>query len=81
VKGSGAGAVLHLLLATGGPMVKTAVVPPELNPVASDIVSRNCDPFGYGNCGIEYEPLPLLKADAGTAIAFPPELLIWQASG
>ena len=57
---------MQLLFATGGPTVKTAVVPPELNPVASDIVSRNCLPFGYGNCGIEYEPLPLLKADAGT---------------
>jgi hypothetical protein len=43
-------------------------VPPEPNAVASDIVSRNCVSFLNGNCGIVYEPLPLLKADAGTDI-------------
>ena len=59
---------MQLLFATGGPTVKTVVVPPEPNPVASDIVSRNGVPFANGNCGIEYEPLPLLKADAGTDI-------------
>jgi hypothetical protein len=44
------------------------VVPPEPNPVASDIVSRNFVPALNGNCGIEYEPWPLLNADAGTDI-------------
>ena len=44
---------LQLLFATGGPTVKMVDVPPEPNPVASDIVSRNCVPFLNGNCGIE----------------------------
>jgi hypothetical protein len=43
-------------------------VPPEPNAVASDIVRRNCVLFQNGNCGIVYEPLPLLKAEAGTDI-------------
>ena len=42
------------------------VVPPEANPVASDIVSINFVPLAIGSCDIEYEPLPLLNADAGT---------------
>jgi len=50
----------------GEPTVKMVVVPPEPNPVASDIVSRNCDPVSYGICGIKYEPVPLLNADVGT---------------
>ena len=68
---------MQLLFATGRPTVKTFVVPPELNPVASDIVSRNCSPFGYGSCGIGYEPLPLLNADAGTD-TFCGGLLNWE---
>jgi hypothetical protein len=55
-----------LLFATGAPTVWVVDVPPEPNPVASDIVSRNSVPFLYGNCGIEYEPPPLLNDDAGT---------------
>lgn len=43
-------------------------VPPEPNAVASDIVSRNCVAFQNGNWDIVYEPLLLLKADAGTDI-------------
>lgn len=57
-----------MFFATGSPTVKVVVVPPEPNEVASDIVSRNCVPLVNGNCGIEYEPLPLLKADNGTDI-------------
>ena len=58
--------VLQLFFATGAPTVWIVDVPPEPNPVASDIVSRNCVPSLYGNCGIEYEPWPLLNDDAGT---------------
>lgn len=60
--------VLQLLFATGAPTIKTFVVPPEPNPVASDIVSRNCVPLLSGICGIEYEPFPLLNAESGTDI-------------
>lgn len=68
VKSTDAPVVLQLLLATGLPTFKMGDVPPEPNAVASDIVSRNCVSFLNGNCGIVYEPLPLLKADAGTDI-------------
>jgi hypothetical protein len=57
-----------LFFATGAPTVKTVVVPPEPNEVASDIVNKNWVPFVKGNCDIEYEPFPLLKADVGTDI-------------
>jgi hypothetical protein len=60
--------VLQWLFSTGEPTVKVVDVPPEPNPVLSDIVSRNCIPVGNGNGDIEYEPLPLLNADAGTGI-------------
>jgi len=60
--------VLQLFFATGSPTVRIVVVPPEPNEVASDIVSKNRVPLLNGNCVIEYEPLPLLKADAGTDI-------------
>jgi hypothetical protein len=62
--------VLQLLCATGAPTLKMVDVPPEPNPVASDIVSRNCVPSLNENCDIEYEPLPLLNADAGTDMLF-----------
>lgn len=65
--------VLQLLFAIGAPTVKTVVVPPEPNPVASDIVSRNFVPLLSGICGIEYEPFPLLNADAGTD-------MLWRVS-
>ena len=57
---------MQLLFATGAPTIKMGVVPPEANPVASDIVSINFVPLAIGSCDIEYEPLPLLNADAGT---------------
>ena len=56
---------MQLLFATGGPTVKIVVVPPEPNPVASDMVSRNFVPVTNGSCDIEYEPLPLLNAEFG----------------
>jgi hypothetical protein len=58
--------VLQLLFVVGFLTVNMSVVPPEPNPVASDIVSRNCAPVDNANCGIEKEPSPLLKADDGT---------------
>jgi len=61
---------LQLLSAIGAPTVRTVDVPPEPNPVASDMVSRNCIPFVNGNCDIEYEPLPLRNADDGTDILY-----------
>lgn len=60
--------VLQLLFETEAPTVKTFVVPPEPNAVASDIVSRSCVPILNGNWGIEYEPWLLLNADDGTGI-------------
>jgi hypothetical protein len=45
-----------MLFATGAPTVKKLVIPPVLNPVASDIESTNSFPSIIGNCGIEYEP-------------------------
>jgi hypothetical protein len=45
--------VLQLLFATGLPTDNTSVVPPEPNPVASDIVSRNCVPVDNDNGDIE----------------------------
>lgn len=68
VKSTDGPVALQLFLATGLPTFKTGDVPPEPNAVASDIVSRNCVLFQNGNCDIVYEPLPLLKADAGTDI-------------
>jgi len=62
--------VLQLFFATGSPTVNTVVVPPEPNDVASDMVSTNCVPLEKGSCDIEYEPFPLVKADAGTDILF-----------
>jgi hypothetical protein len=70
-------AVLQLLFALGVPTVRRFVVPPEPNPVASDMVSRNCVPLANGNCEIEYEPLPLLNADDGTDI-LSRGLRIWE---
>lgn len=68
VKSTDAPVVLQLFLATGLPTFKMGDVPPEPNAVASDIVSRNCVAFQNGNWDIVYEPLLLLKADAGTDI-------------
>jgi hypothetical protein len=45
--------VLQLLFVTGFPTVNWFVVPPEPNPVASDIVSMNSVPVFNDNCGIE----------------------------
>lgn len=58
----------QLLFAIAFSTVNSFVVPPEPNPVASDIVSRKCVPTANVNDGIVYEPLPLVKADAGTDI-------------
>jgi hypothetical protein len=68
VKSTDGPVALQLLLAIGSPTIKMGDVPPEPNAVASDIVRRNCVLFQNGNCGIVYEPLPLLKAEAGTDI-------------
>ena len=57
---------MQLLPPIGAPTVKTIVVPPDANPVASDIVSANFVPLVSGSGDIVYEPLPLLNADAGT---------------
>jgi hypothetical protein len=46
------------------PTVKIFVDPPELKPVASDIVKIICWPFGNG-IWTGNEPLPSLKAEAG----------------
>lgn len=46
------------------PTVKTVLVPPVPNPVASDIVRRKSLPFSIGS-GSENVPLPLLNALAG----------------
>jgi hypothetical protein len=61
---------LQLLFAIGAPTVRTVDVPPEPNPVASDMVSKNCIPFASGNCDIEYEPSPSRNADDGTDILY-----------
>lgn len=42
------------------------VIAAGLYPVESSTVSRNSVPLASGNCGIEYEPWPLLNADGGT---------------
>jgi hypothetical protein len=55
-----------MLFAIGAPTVRMVVVPPEPNPMASDMVSRNCVPLASGNCDIGYEPFSPLKADDGT---------------
>lgn len=66
VKSGDTTVVLQLLFATGAPTVKTDVVPPEPNPVASDMMSINGVPLFSGICGTENEPLPLLNAESGT---------------
>ena len=58
--------VLQVLFAIGAPAVKSVVIFPEPNPRASDIDSTKSSPFPIGNCGIIYEPFPLLNADDGT---------------
>jgi hypothetical protein len=57
---------LQLFPPIDAPTVKIIVVPPDANPVASDIVSANLVPLVSGRGDIVYEPLPLLNADAGT---------------
>lgn len=47
--------------------VKTRVVPPALNPVASDMTITNCEPFAMGSWK-EYDPCPLLNALSGIEI-------------
>jgi hypothetical protein len=49
------------------PTVSRGVVPPELKPVASDIVNKNCEVAGIWS-SIEKDPDPLLNADIGNEI-------------
>jgi hypothetical protein len=49
------------------PTVSKGVVPPELKPVASDIVNKNCDVACIWS-SIEKDPDPLLNADIGIGI-------------
>lgn len=49
------------------PTVSTGVVPPELKPVASDIVNKSCADCGIWS-GIENDPVPLLNAEVGIEI-------------
>lgn len=47
--------------------VNRGVVPPELKPVASDIVNKNCVVAGSCSC-IENNPAPLANADVGIEV-------------
>ena len=49
------------------PTVSRGVVPPELKPVASDIVNKNCEVACIWS-SIEKDPAPLLNADVGIEI-------------
>ena len=49
---------------TDAPTVSRGVVPPELKPVASDIVNKNCEVACIWS-SIEKDPDPLLNADVG----------------
>lgn len=51
----------------GAPTVSRGVVPPELKPVASDIVNKNCEVACIWS-SIEKDPDPLLNADVGIEI-------------
>lgn len=48
-------------------VVKIFVVPPALNPVASDITITKREPFAIGSWK-EYDPWPLLNALSGIEI-------------
>lgn len=52
---------------TDVPTVSTGVVPPELKPVASDIVNMNCEVADICSC-VEKDPTPLLNAVDGIEI-------------
>ena len=49
------------------PTVSRGVVPPELKPVASDIVNKNCEVACIWS-GVEKDPDPFLNADIGIGI-------------
>jgi hypothetical protein len=59
--------VLQDDLPIDAPTVSTGVVPPELKPVASDIVNKNCE-VACIRSSIEKDPDPLLNADVGIEI-------------
>ena len=59
--------VLHEEPPIDAPTVSTGVVPPELKPVASDIVNRNCAAACIWST-IEKDPDPLLNAEVGIVI-------------